>query len=523
MRKKIGAFALGLIFLLILMELALRFVGSYDTAQREEVAASGDGEVTVLCVGNSHTAGAGAPIGMSYPSQLYKILNEKGKKRYRVVNKGVSNINSTYIASNLPKWLEEVKPDFVFIMAGEPNSWNKFGYHEFLKEKDKTNSSILLFLDESLRKFKLFKFFEVLAFEFKKNENSIFFVNVSKKSQRKYLGYLWAGYLGSWPPGQLHLDRLSKKEIEEAIEFLTYIYEKDQSPLAARILSEIHLHIGGSEIRSFFFYAHETIRLHKYFNYNLWMLLKNHKNRFILTHESEYKILNDALLRMPLAERREEALKWNADWKNVVFNTEEERSRFFFDMLSIAPEYFSYYNMFEYFKHDKIKVMDTVENSLLQNPLSTTVNLLGFVEEFARTFPPLKPRYDALISKLKGRLEIEEIEEISREKSEDQWLYRDLNQMLSVIKKANAKAIVQTYPRYRDGKKRPVDILLEKWSLTKPHDVIFMDVGKMMESQLSPAHNGHLLYSTMYGPEDQHLNEKGYNLLAKLMAPYVLN
>lgn len=523
MRKKLTAFTLGIIFSLILLESVLRLMGNHDVSKREVIASKGDGEIRILCVGNSHTAGAGAPIGKSYPSQLYDILKSKDtKRRYRVVNKGISNINSTYIALNLPKWLEEVKPEYVFIMAGEPNSWNKFGYHEFLKQKNKDQSSVLLFLNQSIQKLKIFKLYEVLSYEMKKRENSIFFVDVSKKSQKKYLGYLWAGYLGSWPPGYRELVRLSRSEQDEATNFLTYIYEKDQSPLAARLLADLYLY-GSDNFERFYFFAHETIRLHQYFNYDLWRSIQDHKGRLIRENPEKFMALERALYKMPLADRRERALSWHTSWKNVVFKNEEEKDRFFFDMLLMTPEYFTYYNMFKYFDHDPNKVMDFTERSLLQNPVATTFNLLRFVESFAKTYPQFESRFEVLSQTLKNRLEMESLADITHEGLQEEWLNRDINQMLSDIKKVNAKAIVQTYPRYRNGKKRPVDVHLENWNAKKSHDAIFMDVGQMMEKHLSPLNKGHLLYSTVYGPDDEHLNEHGYNILANLMVPYVLS
>lgn len=522
MRKKLGALVFGTFLTLLFLELGLRLIGSHDVSQREVIAEKGHGKVKIMCVGNSHTAGAGAPIGKSYPAQLYEILNAQAKDRYRVVNKGVSNINSTYIAMNLPRWLEEEKPDYVFIMAGEANSWNKFGYQEFLKHKDRNEKSTLAFFNENLQKLKIYKLFELLLFEFKKSTNSIFFVDVSKITQKKYLGYLWVGYLGSWPPGHRHLVHLSKNEIDEALDFLTYIYEKDQSPLAARLLSDIYLYNRGDYSR-FFYFARETIRLHKYFNYDLWISLLSHKNSLIEFNKSEYQKLEEALYKMPLADRREQAFSWIRNWKNVVFKNEEEKNKFFFDMLSMTPEYFTYFNMFRYFDYDQNRVMDVVERSLLQNPLSTTLNLLEFAKSFAATYPKLQPRYEALLKTLKNRLAMENLDDISHESLQDQWLYRDLNQMIADIKKFKAKAIVQTYPRFRNGEKRPVDKLLEKWVAKKPQDVIFMDVGSMMADALSSRNNGHLFYSTVYGPSDEHLNEHGYKILANLMVPYVLN
>ncbi len=56
-------------------------------------AATADARPTVICFGDSLTAGYGTDPGQSYPDFLQKMLNDKGYK-YRVVNEGISGNTS---------------------------------------------------------------------------------------------------------------------------------------------------------------------------------------------------------------------------------------------------------------------------------------------------------------------------------------------------------------------------------------------------------------------------------------------
>ena len=50
-----------------------------------------------------------------------------------------------------------------------------------------------------------------------------------------------------------------------------------------------------------------------------------------------------------------------------------------------------------------------------------------------------------------------------------------------------------------------------------------MDVGLMLKDKLDLKNGGNNFYATHLGPDDNHLNQKGYELIAELMMPYVPN
>jgi tetratricopeptide (TPR) repeat protein len=86
-------------------------------------------------LGDSFTAGVGAPYGKNYPRCLEAMLNSIGSKRkFRVINTGRSSYNTTQILSELQDALKGgIKPDLVTLLGGLANYWNYQGYHIYLK------------------------------------------------------------------------------------------------------------------------------------------------------------------------------------------------------------------------------------------------------------------------------------------------------------------------------------------------------------------------------------------------------
>lgn len=76
---------------------------------------------TILCIGDSFVWGVG---GIGFPEQLQDILRERhGAGAFNVINAGRAGTNSSYVVSQLPKALEQYKPDVVIILTGVSNLW----------------------------------------------------------------------------------------------------------------------------------------------------------------------------------------------------------------------------------------------------------------------------------------------------------------------------------------------------------------------------------------------------------------
>lgn len=85
----------------------------------------------VLCVGDSHTYGAGVPEPESYPAQLQGFLDQRVPGGFAVVNAGVPGMNSAQARRRLPGLLTRHRPQYLLIWVGENNGWNSADLHSF--------------------------------------------------------------------------------------------------------------------------------------------------------------------------------------------------------------------------------------------------------------------------------------------------------------------------------------------------------------------------------------------------------
>ncbi|MFA5320677.1 MAG: tetratricopeptide repeat protein [Candidatus Omnitrophota bacterium] len=117
----------GIFFSFLLLELLLRLgCGALSLAQeyRNSRCMKQKGIYKIMCVGESTTAIGG---DNSYPSQLEEILNQRGAGlKFRVINKGVSTIDSNYILRHIEENVNKYKPDMVVSMMGINDKYVKY-------------------------------------------------------------------------------------------------------------------------------------------------------------------------------------------------------------------------------------------------------------------------------------------------------------------------------------------------------------------------------------------------------------
>jgi hypothetical protein len=79
----------------------------------------------VLCVGDSHTYGAGVVPEEAFPAQLQRLLDERAPGAYSVVNFGVPGFSTTQVLHRLPDQIARWRPDVVVVWCGVNNNWNR--------------------------------------------------------------------------------------------------------------------------------------------------------------------------------------------------------------------------------------------------------------------------------------------------------------------------------------------------------------------------------------------------------------
>ena len=160
------AFLLGLLFLFLLLETALRVTGAFYRPQTAHLAppVGGDHSIRVLCLGDSFTYGIGASSGHDYPHQLARTLQQMPvrasathtRKTWTVFNGGIPGANTATVLSTLDTSLPLFQPHVVVVLAGTNNEMNYAGYRAYLDRN--TWSAHLVATLHTLRVVRLFSF-----------------------------------------------------------------------------------------------------------------------------------------------------------------------------------------------------------------------------------------------------------------------------------------------------------------------------------------------------------------------------
>jgi lysophospholipase L1-like esterase len=108
----------------------------------------------ILCIGDSHTYGAGVDPRQSYPGHLQRVLDEAEPGQHAVLNLGVPGMNTSQLRHRVRDWLAEHQPDVLIVWAGVNNAWNN-------AEVDDATGSVLGRLDRFLLRSRLYKLVQI--------------------------------------------------------------------------------------------------------------------------------------------------------------------------------------------------------------------------------------------------------------------------------------------------------------------------------------------------------------------------
>ncbi|UCE86336.1 MAG: hypothetical protein JSU66_00895 [Deltaproteobacteria bacterium] len=108
---------------LLLLELLLQ-LGSLFASDRASAWRTGATH-RILCVGDSHTWGAGVSREDAYPSHLQRRLDAREPGAYSVMNLGLPGMSTTQVRRRLGTWLSRYEPDALIVWAGVNDAWNR--------------------------------------------------------------------------------------------------------------------------------------------------------------------------------------------------------------------------------------------------------------------------------------------------------------------------------------------------------------------------------------------------------------
>lgn len=127
---RLGAFVLGIIALVAILEIFLRVSAALlpDPVVRidSEQKAAGKETFEIFCIGDSHTYGKGAPKGYSYPDQLWRLLQKANPNiGWHLVNTARPGWNSSQALNALKRRMQgSPGPNLVLMCAGHNNDHN---------------------------------------------------------------------------------------------------------------------------------------------------------------------------------------------------------------------------------------------------------------------------------------------------------------------------------------------------------------------------------------------------------------
>lgn len=119
LKQKIFLIGLSVFLTTVILEVSLRIAGKLVLMKQEynnRTQLDNGQEYRIMCIGESTTMQGGQD---AYPAQLERVLNGKNLGiNFKVINKGVSGVDTGLIVSSLPDNLEKYKPHMVIAMIG---------------------------------------------------------------------------------------------------------------------------------------------------------------------------------------------------------------------------------------------------------------------------------------------------------------------------------------------------------------------------------------------------------------------
>lgn len=533
-QRKMLSFLLGIFFSFIVFELSLRVLGIVDNFDRDKITKASKGQFVILNVGNSYTAGAGAPPGKSYSAQLNELLEKKAPGHFKVINRGRGNVNSTYIRENMASWVKEDNPDLVFVMTGEPNDWNKYGYSNFLAQKHAESFWQSVF--DFMRWSKTFRFMELMAnerFAVKdeaKKDYSTFFKEVEiKKGNEEKLGYLWLSMFQVAPFEDVH--NLTQEQSIEAIRYLSLIEKKLQAPnpLIYSALGYIFLLKENNE-KAFIDFNEKSLNAMTWFNYTIYKRYVEAGTKLSKKNNKKYNEIKEKFLKLP----RNLPLDQMENWRIHADEIRGDKGR-----IEEAQYIIKYYtdNTLEYKaaqrldaigsfgnKFDVDEIFTLTEKALRMCPISLSLNMYVYLNKVVPMYPAYKERYEKLLDDISIMLNDPHFKDsIKDDELKKEWIISDVEQIIRTAKKSGADVVIQTYPPYKRGNERFADIIIRDWwESNSSTGVGFMDLGLILKEKFYIKNGGAKYYSTEFGVQDEHQSAEGNYEIAKLMEPVVI-
>lgn len=497
-----------------------------------------------------------------------------GATSWRALNLGRTNYNSTQIREALPSWLDESGAKLVVAMVGEPNLWNRVGKEAAMQTTTQDSHygtgqvgsrGILGALQSRSR---LLNFLSLLWLRHR---------DVEARAWRA-LGIVEPNYRGPGNFAPQEWEKLYRDDLRRAqelepklsgiqlcrwkakLKFLQLELEADlrgtHAQTLAQLQGELDQAIEGKSTQQPTAHVHgftcgPPAALSSQADAVAWLLTAERlwarakRSASQTTREAERGDLQDPTRESSAANSRSkawqalrESVEADANWKDVYpwmlklgsleGLTRQQRLSVYQKALSVDPTHsLAAQLVLQELIDDEnwtdfLKVMREFQQA---NPLSAQFapghfrNLLsqkapqGVIDEFDRAEAQLvawRPEASALY------VDFSEAEWRA-------WLERDLQGILEIVESKGAQLVLQGYPPYRSPIGGRVCRILDPWlkEFAKNRQLPWIDTCLELETAFTTKQkvvgSRESYFLTQYGPHDDHLNERGYALLAEIL------
>ena len=229
MKRLAAKLSIALLATLLTLEVCLQLASWLAASDGPPVSGPDGDEIVILCVGDSHTWGAGVSPEDNYPSQLGAALEVRfPSQRFRIFNLGLPGVNSAHVANRLETQLLALQPAIVIVWVGTNNMWNE------LEQEDSTGGG----LHQALLRSKLYRLATVL-WHTRSGAFEAFGQDAQKDARRDaFLAWTNAGQQRSAERIEQTLSTDMQRMVETAttlgaeIVFLSYPQERQQLPVS---------------------------------------------------------------------------------------------------------------------------------------------------------------------------------------------------------------------------------------------------------------------------------------------------
>lgn len=512
MKKRLLVLGLGLTFVFLMFEIVLRV--SAKLADGRVESARSTGHFTILCLGNSHTKGAGVPAGTAYSFVLERFLNqERPGFPTRVINGGISNGNTRLLIESLESFYKEGTPDLAVIMAGEPNTWNKYKLNEFLNQ-DKARFD----WEEFFLRSRVIRWLSLLPELYHQKKQAELTKDEAELISYRFLAKFEEGH-------HIYLTPQETRSANEAMRRLLAMYEG--KPLPARGI--LHSVIGHLLIYTELNEAlkHFRMALDARPGFANYIILKSIEVR---RNNVEAGPLLDELNRLyqrALGERKapipEEEL--NVYWKSIFPNDNSDRSIALMERVRRNALYQS--NLVNLLANRYLmlgKPMDSLRviRELLEvNPFPTrSIKMFDLVNKISKDeFQP--PGVRKAATELRkwyiGNHPQESYRFINLQSDElGRWVTTDLKIIARMIRDKNTIPVLQTYHWLWNQRYAPV---INESARTAAHElgIPLIETEPVFRKEIDATGDRPSFYTQMYSAYDTHPSEKGHQVIARII------